>query len=174
METQPVRNFTRVAVAIVVAAIVISAAALSYSSFESTVTKTVFTGTDTTTGSTITSTATTTSLGSCSMAVSQKPLLNSSAFLTEVQFDGQWNATAVGYTNASPTPALDRCYFGSDTGYILIPNWNLKGESALGVVVQKMSPGAGNLTATLGSDRNSTISAYGSVQVGADFYSSPE
>ena len=43
MDNRPVRNFTRLAVAIVVAALVISAAALSYSSLQPTITKTVTT-----------------------------------------------------------------------------------------------------------------------------------
>ena len=68
MGNQPVRSFTRLAVAIVIAAVIVSAGALSYSSFESTVTKTtVSTATSTqvsvstlTTTSTVVSTETVT------------------------------------------------------------------------------------------------------------------
>jgi hypothetical protein len=48
MSGQSVRNFSRVAIAIVIAAVVISAAALSYTSFEATVTKTISSSTYTT------------------------------------------------------------------------------------------------------------------------------
>jgi hypothetical protein len=41
MSTAPTRNFTRLAVAIIMAAVIVSASALSYASFGSTVTKTV-------------------------------------------------------------------------------------------------------------------------------------
>ena len=58
MSGRPVRNFTRLAVAIVVAAIVISAAVLSYSSFQATVTKTVVAGTETISTSTVITTVT--------------------------------------------------------------------------------------------------------------------
>jgi hypothetical protein len=54
MSVTPVRSFTRLAFAIVIAAVVISASVLSYSSFEETVTRTVANTT------TITTTITTT------------------------------------------------------------------------------------------------------------------
>ncbi len=47
MSAAPARSFTRLAVAIIIAALVISASALSYASFESTVTQTVTVGNDT-------------------------------------------------------------------------------------------------------------------------------
>ena len=48
MSAAPTRSFTRLAVAVFVAALVISASALSYASFESTVTQTITVGNDTT------------------------------------------------------------------------------------------------------------------------------
>jgi hypothetical protein len=74
MSAQPARNFTWVAVAIVMAAIVISAAVLSYASFEATVTRTVDTGTTTTSTevstSTVTDTVTSTSTAFCAGSAS--------------------------------------------------------------------------------------------------------
>jgi len=58
MDAAPVRNFTRLAIAIIIAALVISAAALSYSSLEATVTKTLTTSTTSTSTSTTTVTQT--------------------------------------------------------------------------------------------------------------------
>ncbi len=70
MSTAPVRSFTRLAIAIVVAAVIISASALSYASFESTVTKTSISTQISTTTLTIlpvtqTTTVTTTLPSSC-------------------------------------------------------------------------------------------------------------
>jgi hypothetical protein len=161
--------------AILIAAIVISAGVLTSSYLKISTTE-IQTSTETTT---VIQTSTVTSLmtvsGSCLVATNQTDTLSSAGFQAEIKYTSQWNAVVMGYTNASSTPALMRCYLGSGISFILIPNWNINAESAesaLSITVYKLDGGNGNLTVILGNDRNSTTGPYGSVTVGEDVYSS--
>ena len=86
MSVTPGRNFTRLAVSIIVAAVLVSASVLSYSYFEATTTRTVTTATTTTSTlvSTFTSTATTT-LTSTSGTICLSTSNATNAFTTDCQ-----------------------------------------------------------------------------------------
>ncbi len=98
MQSQTGQNYTRVALAILVAAIVVSAAALSYSSFESTVTKTgatttsVSTSTVTTTSTEVTTVTSTTTMLSYTPSVCLKEVPQNAVL---GQYD---NSTSQGFT----------------------------------------------------------------------------
>ena len=98
MQSQTGQNYTRVALAILIAAIVVSAAALSYSSFESTVTKTgatttsVSTSTVTTTSTEVTTVTSTTTMLSYTPSVCLKEVPQSAVL---GQYD---NTTSQGFT----------------------------------------------------------------------------
>ncbi len=99
----------------------------------------------------------------CSTAASQEDLL--SGFRIGVQFDGSWNATAIGYSNSTANRAVDRCYWGNGSGWILVDNWNPNGGAILDLTVQKMDASSGNLTVTENGHVESTVAPYGAVTI---------
>lgn len=109
------------------------------------------------TSSTVTSTST-----CSSVATQDNPLVG---FRVEVNYNRSWSATATGYSNSTANQVFTNCYAGSGTGWILINNWNPNAGSILNVTVSKLDGSNGNLTATLGGERASTIAPNGSVKV---------
>jgi len=100
---------------------------------------------------------------SCSsVATKEDPLVG---FRALVNYSRPWTATVTGYSNSTAHPAFTKCYSASGTGWILINNWNPRGGSILNVTISKSDGSSGNLTATLGGERGSTIAPYGSVKL---------
>jgi hypothetical protein len=102
---------------------------------------------------------------SCSPAAMQENSLYT--FRTQVIYNGQWNATATGYTNSTAHQAFTDCYAGSGPGWILIAGWNGQGGNILNVTVQKLDSSNGNLTAVLFGQVRTTTASFGSVKVSA-------
>jgi hypothetical protein len=126
-------NYTRLAAAIVIAAVVIGAGI-----FASTLFATV-----TTPQKTATSTLTT---ASCSPTGDFAPPRHF-AFNIAVNYTGQWEATAEGYSGT--TPAFIDCYRGSGVGLIYLSDWNQGGRATLQVVAEKTDDGSGNLSISM-------------------------
>jgi hypothetical protein len=101
----------------------------------------------------------------CSPAATQEDPLYT--FRAQVIYNGQWNATATGYTNSTAHQAFTKCYTGSGPGWILIAGWNSQGGNILNMTVQKLDSGSGNLTAVLFGQVRSTTAPWGSVRIGA-------
>jgi hypothetical protein len=109
----------------------------------------------------VTSTATVTE--TCSPAASQQnPLMT---FTIDVEYNGPWNATAIGYSNGTANQAFLRCYAGDGSGWILISDWNPNGGAILNRTIQKMDATGGNLTAAGNGQVRSTIAPYGVVRM---------
>lgn len=99
----------------------------------------------------------------CSPAANQEnPLLT---FRINIQYDGAWNGTAVGYSNSTANQSFDYCYWGNGNGWILIEAWNPSGGAILNLTVQKMDASNGNLTAIGNGQVKSTVAPYGAVTV---------
>jgi hypothetical protein len=128
------RNYTRLGAAIVIAAVVIGAGI-----FASTLFATV-----TTTPQRITSTAPTTT--SCSPTGDFAAPRNF-AFNIAVNYTGQWEATAEGYSGT--TPAFIDCYTGSGVGLIYLSDWNQGGRATLQVTAEKTDDSNGNLSVSI-------------------------
>jgi hypothetical protein len=85
------------------------------------------------------------------------------AFTISVNYTGQWNATAVGYSeennSVATTPYFVDCFTGSGVGLIHFSDWNPGAQATLQVVAQKTDAGDGNLTIamTYGSANSLTI-----------------
>src|SRR5208282_2925219 len=108
-----------------------------------------YTGTSAATSSTSSTTTT-----SC---YSTNDLANSLhyAFTIAVNYTGQWNATAVGYSgggendSSAAHPYFVDCFTGSGVGLIHFSDWNSGGQVTLQVVAQKTDAGDGNLSMTM-------------------------
>jgi hypothetical protein len=99
----------------------------------------------------------------CSTASNQEnPLLT---FRISVEYNGTWNATAIGYSNSTANRAIDRCYWGNGNGWVLIEDWNPNGSAILNLTVQKADAGNGNLTVIGGGQVKSTVAPFGAVTI---------
>jgi hypothetical protein len=159
------RNYTRLGAAIVIAAVVIGAGI-----FASTLFATVTTAPQkiTTTTTTTTTALTTTSCSPTGDLAAPRRF----AFNIAVNYTGQWEATAEGYSGN--TPAFIDCYTGSGVGLIYLSDWNEGGLATLQVVAEKTDDGNGNLSisTTFGASNsmtqtNSTSLPHGSATVTA-------
>lgn len=97
-----------------------------------------------------------------SMTTQENPL---AGFRVLVNYSGSWSATATGFSNSTANQVFTRCFMGTGTGWILFDNWNPRGASILDVTINKANGSNGNLTATLGGERASTLAPFGSVKV---------
>jgi hypothetical protein len=160
LSTTPARDFTRLAVAIVVAAVVISASALSYSSFERTVTTT-----STVTFETVNTT-------SCTTATAQAQI-PPAYFKVEVNYSGPWTATVhdSGENGTSPTYlSVSSCYTGTGIAYIGIPDMSVINTQTVDVTAVKLAGDNGSMALSIGSNgyvdhTNSTTAPYGATSV---------
>lgn len=108
-------------------------------------------------------TSTETITATCSPSANQEnPLMT---FRIDVEYNGPWNATATGYSNSTTNQAFSKCYAGTESGWILISDWNPHGGAILNLTVQKMDSGAGNLTAAGNGQEKSTTAPYGTVKI---------
>jgi hypothetical protein len=152
-------NYTRLAAAIVIAAVVIGAGI-----FASTLFATVTTAPQKIATTTLTT-------ASCS-PTGDFAAPRHFAFNIAVNYTGRWEATAEGYSGA--TPAFIDCYTGSGVGLIYLSDWNQGGRATLQVVAEKMDDGNGNLSIsmTFGASNsmtqtNSTSLPHGSATITA-------
>ncbi|MGD0330243.1 MAG: hypothetical protein ABSB40_07310 [Nitrososphaeria archaeon] len=112
---------------------------------------------------TVTATTTVTAMITCSPAATQEnPLMT---FRINVEYNGPWNATAIGYSNTTANQAFQRCYYGNGDGWILISDWNPSGGAILSLTVQKGDASSGNLTAIGNGQVKSTVAPYGAVTI---------
>jgi hypothetical protein len=151
------RNHTRLGVAIVIAAVVIGAGIFASTLF----------ATETTTPQKTTVASTT----SCS-PTGDFAAPRHFAFNIAVNYTGKWEATAEGYSGA--TPAFIDCYTGSGVGLVYLSDWNQGGRATLQVVAEKTDDGKGNLSIsmTFGASNsmtqtNSTSLPHGSATITA-------
>jgi hypothetical protein len=86
-------------------------------------------------------------------------------FRINVEYNGPWNATAIGYSNTTANQAFQRCYYGNGDGWILISDWNPSGGAILSLTVQKGDASSGNLTAIGNGQVKSTVAPYGAVTI---------
>jgi hypothetical protein len=94
-----------------------------------------------TTTTTVISTTTAAKASTCSPAANQEnPLMT---FRIHVEYNGPWNATAIGYSNTAANQAFLKCYSSKGNGWILISDWISTGGAILNLTVQKMDVGSG-------------------------------
>jgi hypothetical protein len=153
------RNYTRLGAAIVIAVVVIGAGIFASTLF----------GTVTTTPQKITTTTPATT--SCS-PTGDLAAPRHFAFNVAVNYTGQWEATAEGYSGT--TPAFIDCYTGGGVGLIYLSDWNQGGLATLQVLAEKTDDGNGNLSIsiTFGASNsmtqtNSTSLPHGSATITA-------
>jgi len=153
------RNYTRLGAAIVIAAVVIGAGVFASTLFA--------TATMTPQKVTTTTLATT----SCS-PTGDFAAPRHFAFNIAVNYTGQWEATAEGYSGT--TPAFIDCYTGNGVGLIYLSDWNQGGRATLQVVAEKTDDSNGNLSIsiTFGASNsmtqtNSTSLPHGSATITA-------
>ena len=128
------RSYLRLGALVVIAAVVIGAGIFASTLF----------GTATTTSQTATTTPTTST--SCAPSNDLAPPRNF-AFNVAVNYTGQWNATAEGYSGT--TPAFIECYTGNGAGLFYLSDWDQGGQATLQVVAQKADSGGGNLSISI-------------------------
>jgi len=155
LNNQPLRDYSRLAAALVVAGLVIGVVVFGSSYF----------GPVKTTTRTVTVSQSSVNSGNCSAASDQSSPLNT--FNVYVYYQSQWNATVKGYTYGATTPAFTTCYEGNGDGVISINGWvqNPTGGQTLNATIQKEDGSNSNLTATLGGIRQTTTAPFGSVKV---------
>ena len=159
MTPEAPRNYTRLGAAIVIAAVVIGAGVFASTLFA--------TATMTPQKVTTTTLATT----SCS-PTGDFAAPRHFAFNIAVNYTGQWEATAEGYSGT--TPAFIDCYTGNGVGLIYLSDWNQGGRATLQVVAEKTDDSNGNLSIsiTFGASNsmtqtNSTSLPHGSATITA-------
>jgi hypothetical protein len=157
--TEAPRNYTRLGAAIVIAAVVIGAGVFA---------STLFTTATTAPQKITTTVATTTSCSPTGDFAAPRHF----AFNIAVNYTGQWDAAAEGYSGT--TPAFIDCYTGSGVGLIYLSDWNQGGRATLQVVAEKTDDGNGSLSisVTFGASNsmtqtNSTLLPHGSATITA-------
>jgi len=153
------RNYTRLGAAIVIAAVVIGAGVFA---------STLFATATMTPQKVMTTTLATTSCSPTGDFAAPRHF----AFNIAVNYTGQWEATAEGYSGT--TPAFIDCYTGNGVGLIYLSDWNQGGRATLQVVAEKTDDSNGNLSIsiTFGASNsmtqtNSTSLPHGSATITA-------
>lgn len=160
------RDYTKLGVAIVIAAVVIGAGIFASTYFETAARSPPAVAT------------TTTTTPSCS-PTNDLAAPRHFAFNIAVNYTGPWEATVAGYSSngapaAASTAAFVDCYTGNGVGLIYLTDWNEGGLATLRAVAGKSGPGNGSLSisVTFGSSNsttrtNSTSLPYGTATVTA-------
>jgi hypothetical protein len=149
------RSYARIGAMVVIAAVIIGAGIFASALF----------GTATKTPQTV---ATAPSTSSCS-PTGDLAAPRHFAFNVAVNYTGNWQATATGY---SPTegagataPAFVDCYRGNGVGLIYLSDWNEGGQATLRVEAQKTDSGRGNLTISVTFGASNSMTATNSTSL---------